>query len=303
MTATYRIQIRFGLSGIFKEEQMNTISLRLNSLIIEGGNLCLRELRQDDYERLVEIVRDYSINSTVLLYGLYRKNRDWVTSTMRENDLDKVLDIFDTKVNGDDITVDCRSLKEDLNNCSDELLFSPYGPIQAPFRISVKNYIGKALQERQEPERKVFRMGIDYQGTLIGVFTFDVIECVIQDCRTIGDIGVFIDPAYRNHWSGTLYYVAYLMHHVLGFQDKSQNLYISATTHPLNSETRGLSIAGQEEKRCLLDPSYGWREKTPISSSYGKRRIFVAEYIKYIQEGLLCSKLKRPLRITIIAEE
>jgi hypothetical protein len=283
------------------------MSLNLDNLRIESGALCLRELREGDCEPLEKIIRDYTVNSTLLLYSLYIKDKETKARAMCENGLDMLRDAFkkfDVTVSGSVVTNDdYKRLKDVMEKYyPDELLFSPYGPIKPQhgenFEKKVKEYIETAQTELKKPKREFFRMGIEYQETLIGGFTFDIIEDAITDdhdntYRTIGDIGAFLETSHRNRLAETLYCAAYLINHLIGSQDKIENLYISVITHPLNSETHNLL-----EKR-------GWNLIDSVTSHYGneKRKRFVATYTDIINKFLLQNH-EKPARITkIITEE
>jgi hypothetical protein len=274
---------------------------------MESGDLCLRELRQDDCGRLVEIARNYSVNSTYLLYDLYRKDKEANAKAMCDNGLDMLLDAFkkfDATISGYVVTnTDYKRLKDVMEKYyPDRLLFSPYGPIKPQsgenFEIKVKEYIETAQRELKKQKRDFFRMGIEYKENLIGGFAFDIIEDVIKDdhnneYRTIGDLGVFLETTHRNRLVETLYCGADLISHLISFQDEIKNLYISVTTHPLNSETRILL-----EKR-------GWKLIDSVTSHYDneKRKRFVIKYTDIINK-FLHQNHEKPTRITkIIMEE
>jgi hypothetical protein len=241
----------------------------------------LRELKPDDCKRIIQIVRNYSENATLLLYTAYRENREQAVRNIRENDLDRVLNVFgvlDKHYQGD-ITI----LKRFITNFPEADLFSPYGPIQAPFADGVKQYIEKAIQERNKPDRDTIRLGIEIDGNLIGGFVFDFTKKKVEDYITIGDFGVYTEntKTARPGWRYAVYPAIYFIDSVVkGYEDKGENLYISATTHPCNLETSK-----------MFSKERGFREVGGrISTGYGSRRKFVCKYSDFIGNFLVSPK-------------
>jgi hypothetical protein len=162
-------------------------------------------------------------------------------------------------------------------------LFSPYGPIQEPFKGEVEEYINSAIEEREKPDRKEFRLGIEVNGKLIGGFVFDFIKKNIQghgtNYETIGDVGVYAENKgiARIGWRYAVYPVMHFIKRVVqGYADKGKNLYISATTHQCNFET---------EK--LLSTEKGFIElETRKIENYGPRRQFVCKYSDFVDKFL-----------------
>lgn len=237
----------------------------------------MRELQSEDSDRITQIVRNYSENATLLLYTKYRERREQTIQDIRESGLDKVLTVFEflDKHYQEDINI----LQRLMTTFPDEELFSPYGPIQAPFAEGVKHYIDTAIQERNNPNRDTFRMGIEIEGSLIGGFVFDLIRKKLGDYICIGDLGAFTEhtAAARPAWLYALYPAIFLMDNfVKGYKDKGENLYISATTHLCNSETQKTFV----KERGFIELGHN------IPTVYGPRRTFVCKYSDFIEKFL-----------------
>jgi hypothetical protein len=292
--------------------------LKLNNLTFESvvtaadGNLYtarVRELLPGDCGRITQIVRNYSENATLLLYIAYRERRDQIIQDARESGLDRVLNVFESldkqyqgninilKADKDAKKRIMNTLKRFVTSFADEELFSPYGPInKTPFADGVKNYIDRAIQERNKPDRDTFRMGIEIAGTLIGGFVFDFIKKDIDAYKTIGNIGVYAENAQtaRQGWRYALYPVICFIDSVVkGYEDKGENLYISATTHLCNLETQK-----------LLSKENGFIELKNKLTGYGPRRMFVCKYHDFIRNFLpQPENLKIKIINTLVDEE
>jgi hypothetical protein len=241
-------------------------------------NTLVRELQPEDRDRLAGIVRNYSENATLLLYRAYCGGKEQLIRDIGDERLNKTLDAFG-KI-GRQYSGDMQSAQQDIRGLSDEQLFSPYGPIQAPFAESVEKYINRAIDERNKPDRDTFRLGIEVNGRLIGGFVFDFIEKTIEGYRTIGDIGVYTEKAItaRLGWRYAVYPVMYFINSVVkeGYEDKGENLYISSTTHRCNFETQ--RMLGNEKGFIELGGN--------IPSAYGHRRTLVCKYTDFVNNFL-----------------
>jgi hypothetical protein len=246
----------------------------------EKFNTLVRELQLEDSKRLVEIVRNYSRNATLFLYEDYCKDKEQLKRDIRDvqnKGLNNTLDAFD-KI-GQQYSGDMQSAQGYIGGLSDEQLFSPYGPIQAPFAESVEKYINKAIDERNKQNRDTFRMGIEIGGRLVGGFVFDFIKKMKKGYRTIGDIGVYTENTKiaRIGWRCAVYPVIYFINTVVkGHVDESKNLYISATAHPCNSEAlnplrKVLDFIGPDEM---------------IPTKHGLRKLFVCKYVVFAEHLL-----------------
>jgi hypothetical protein len=246
----------------------------------------VRELQPDDWTRITQIVRNYSENATLLLYIAYLERKDQIIQDIGESGLDRVLNAFESldkqyqgninilKADKDAKRRIMNALKRFVASFSDTELFSPYGPIQATFVDGVKDYIDRAVQERNKSDRDTFRMGIEIAGNLIGGVVFDFIKKDVDAYKTIGDIGVYTENTHaaRSGWRYALYPVLYFINSVVErYEDKGANLYISATTHPCNFETQK-----------VLSKESGFIELGNRSTDYGHRRRFVCKYSDFI---------------------
>jgi hypothetical protein len=252
-------------------------------------NTLVRELQPEDCDRLVEIVRCHSRRATRALYIAYCEGKEQFMRNVGDRKLNNILDIFGNV--GQRYSKSEKVVERYIRSFSDEQLFSPYGPIQAPFEEDVKEYIKSAIDERNQPDRDTFRLGIEINSRLTGVFVFDFKEKTIKDdgknYRTIGDIGICTEDSetVRLGWRYAIYPVMYFINSVVkGRVDKSEDLYISITTHPCRFETQkllGSCFTGMEGN---------------IPSAYGPRKTFVCEYAKFIGNFL---PRPRSLRIKI----
>jgi len=279
----------------------------LNNVLIESDTVCLCELKESDYSRIVEIVGAYSLEATALLFNQsYLHNRDNFKSEIQryDNSLNRVLKMFDsiqlTVTNRFEFNCGREALQRgERNNWREHIehikqvlnrnvLFSPYGPLQAMTSESVNNFIARAIEARNIAERELFRLGIKIKDTLIGCFVFDFIYNEIEyrntTYHTIGDIGIFIDPDYRSikdnngkivsrSWLETFKTAASFIKEIFHLYKKYDNTFISATTHPLNMETGG-----------ILSNYYGFfnLEET-IETEYGQRKRFIINIDKFFE--------------------
>jgi hypothetical protein len=257
----------------------------LNNLEIEAGPVTLRELTFKDRDDLLRIVRDYSEAATVSLYRKYADAREVYLQKMRNSGLDYLISLFrqmDTAYSNDirrlQAVKDFSGLKkieaemrDGLRTCCPDCgLFSPYGPIKAPFDQSVARYLENAIAQNDKKPRNTFIMGIEIKTAdkrrLIGCLVFDTIKQEIQGRMTIGDIGVFAETNARTtYWQFAAAGMLRFADKNLGLQDKN-SLFISATTHPCNTGTGFLN-----EKR-------GWEKIQPVVTEYGLREQFVIPY-------------------------
>jgi len=163
------------------------------------------------------------------------------------------------------------------------MLFSPYGPIQYPFDKAVETYISKAAAERiQTPKRKEFHLGVKYDNKLIGCFAFDFIEKTIETYRAICDVGIFIDPEHREImkgetvigrlWRETFFVAAVFIEEIFKLYEIDENIYVYATTHPLNLETGG-----------IFSVKNGWEHICTKETKYGKRKYLVIKYKDFLE--------------------
>ncbi|MDR1175684.1 MAG: hypothetical protein LBK83_09490 [Treponema sp.] len=256
----------------------------IHNLVFGNGPIRIRELNQRDCGPIKKIAGDYSENATFRLYKAYCTGyiqdtgglKDEVLATLER--LDRSLKLRGRPIEQIENALRDSEVKQRLidaiHRCDERGLFSPYGPIYAPFNVSVPAYINKAIYTRQKAEREFFRLGIEYSGQLTGCIAFDIIEKIIQGCRTIGDIGVFMkNTNARNCLGNVLCMVLRFIDRDLGYKDKNANLYIGATTHLCNQETpRLLGRLGFNEKNNIIDPDYG------------PRRLFTAEYCGIVKK-------------------
>jgi hypothetical protein len=287
-----------------KTTQFRRSTLIRNNLGFESGAAAangkiytarMRELQQDDCDRLTGIVRNYSENATLRLYAAYHEKRERIVQAIRESGLDRILNVFESF--NKQYQGDINTLKQYITSLPDEELFSPYGPIQAPFSDGIKNYIDGAIGERIRPDRDTFRMGIEIAGTLIGGFVFDFIKTEVDTYKTIGDIGIYTEHTQtaRPGWRYALYPAIYFIDSVVkGYEDKGENLYISATTHPCNIETQ--RTFSTESGFIELDKN--------ISTAYGPRKMFVCRYSDFLKNFLpRPEKLKIKITNTLVDGE
>jgi hypothetical protein len=255
----------------------------IHNFVFKNDPIGIRELKRGDCGAIKKIARDYSEYATFLLYKAYCTGciEDITTYELKDEVLDTLKRLDRTvKLRGKPMEQIENALRDPkvkpqlidaIRRCNERGLFSPYGPIYAPFSTSVPSYINKAIYTRQQEKRKFFRLGIEYRGRLSGCIIFDIDEQTIQGYRTIGDIGVFMENTkVRNYLRYVLYTVLRFIDQDLGYKDKSANLYISATTHPCNQETPDmLEKRGFIEKGTINDPEYD-----------SPRTLFVIEYGK-----------------------
>jgi hypothetical protein len=259
----------------------------IHNLVFTNGPIRIRELTLGDSGVIREIAGDYSRNATFRLYKAYCTGNIQDTYGLT-NEVRATLERLDRSVNlrGRPVGQVENALRDPevrqrlmdaIRRCNERGLFSPYGPLHAPFSASVLAYINKAIRTRQNGEREFFRLGIEYSGRLTGCIIFDLIERTIQDCRTIGDIGVFMkNTQERNCLGKVLCMVLRFIDQDLGYKDRSANLYISAKTHPYNQETpRLLRKIGFIEQGTINDPEYN-----------SPRTLFAAEYREIVERFL-----------------
>jgi hypothetical protein len=105
---------------------------------------------------------------------------------------------------------------------------------------------------------------------------FDVIERNIQGKKTIGDIGIFWeDSPEAEHWKEAIYPVKYFIDQVMGYENKSDGLYISVRVHPCSYQVLP-----------LFTPARGFQELTPFYShrAAGERKMLAAPYSDFLNK-------------------
>jgi hypothetical protein len=236
----------------------------------------MRELTEvGDCETIAKIIRDYYETATWLLYEVYLKNPEQEKENIKKYELEYILDTFKLLDESEKPPKEKSQFKEAIRQCSDAELFSPYGTIKAPFKEGAYAYVEQSIDERNEVERKIFRMGIEHNGKLIGCFAFGLIEQMIQGYRTIGNLGIFWEdtPMAEEYWKEAIYPAKYFIDQVLGYENKSDDLYISVRVHLCNH----LILP-------LVTPKQGFKDITNFFSyrAAGKRKIFIAPYSDFI---------------------
>ena len=271
---------------------MKTLELKdLNTVTIESEIISLRELQESNRDDLVRIVKNYSVYSTALLYLVFLEDNKIFEEKVKSYDitLQNLIPRFYAikdkyPYSGSKTPEGQKQFKKILeyvkNNFPDTVLYSPYGPIKQspsekePFVKSVEEFIHNGIVARkEEPKRKMFRLGIFIEETIIGCVTFDFFITSIDDYSATGDIGIFIEPKYREIkdkdnneigklWREVFYAVSVFIKNI--FPHDPANMYISATTHPLNWATERML-----EKFNFVGIK---------NSEYGKRKYYVIPY-------------------------
>jgi len=242
----------------------------LNNIVIESNIIKLCELNseKDKIDEIIKIVENYSFTATLVLYKLFLKNPKQFSYNVQNyspelQGLFQVFKIMNNKysyfpdkysMNMTDIRKLENIKKYIKDNIPCEQYYSPYGPIQQEpfaesnktFKKSVDNFIHEAILSRSMKKRNIFRVGIELSnGKLIGCLTFDFKESSIDNYKTTGDIGLFINPENRDfdnangkYWREALYCFTIFIERIYQFYfDVNESIYISATTHPFNYST------------------------------------------------------------------
>ena len=282
-----------------------------NNIFITSNTITLCELEDSDCTTILNIVKAYSLEATAVLFNeLYLQNKEIseeeikrqdkkLLKTFRLFDIIQLRNSFEPYSSKNLIKKDeNRERRKHINRLINEIkntlgcnntqgLFSPYGPLQAMTISSVKKFINKAKNTRNSKKRKTFRLGIKYKDILIGCFTFDFIYKKIKhdnnDYYTIGDFGIFINPEYREIkdkngnitnrcWRDTFFVFSVLIKKIFFHYIKNENTYISATTHPFNTETQ--RMFSTDNKFIYL--------KNRINSKYGNRKHFIIKYEDFL---------------------
>jgi len=268
------------------------ISMNTKRNLTENGGLRLCELEHADFDRVLEIARACAVRATRNMYDACHRDRLFRPS-MREMAGEKTIknileafDRFDSVLSAKKHRTGSSGYKSLLLEAEtilkaypEDHLFSPYGPIQAPFKESVEKFIALAVKTGKATKRKVFRRGIALGDKLIGCFTFDVKEYQIEGYpgKTTGDFGLLIDPDHRTMggkaeiWRGVFSRaVPDIEKH---YPYKESGLRLSATVHRLNLEMGHIWCA----KNGFKDEGL-FRHKT-----YGERRFFTIGFKDFVQ--------------------
>lgn len=265
-----------------------------NNLTIKGNGICLRELNNDenDFKSIKNIIRACAARSTRKLYDAYRTSKCFKHTMLGNKQIKKLIKtfkLFDEKISNDKIIDGSAEYKTFLLNIEDVLtffpddnLFFPYGPIQAPFDESIKNFIELACDSRSELNRNFFRLGIEKETKegkiLVGCVTFDFNKHNIIGFpeKTICDPGIFIHPMQKEFngirtWQKTFFLVASFLKQDNRY--KNENIKIGATTHSLNVETGN-----------ILCNENGFTEFDGLvfNSDYGERRFYYISYNDFL---------------------
>jgi len=257
-----------------------------------GTDIYLRELSEnDDYVKILGIVRAYTAHSTRILYELYRKEKNFkynMNDTFDKDFLSKLyknFKHFDCITENKSITyksdrfkILLKKIEEVFKYFPDDHLFSPYGPIQPPFDESVKEFLDIANDTHKNNGRRLFRMGIMKNDKLIGCFTIDFNKHKFLGFQneTTGDPGIFIDPAFRDYkGKRTWQYVFFMATKIVEefFPVEKKEIEIGATTHRLNVETE--NILSEENK-------FKEFEGFVSHAKYGARRFFTIKKEAFI---------------------
>ena len=262
-----------------------------------GKNIYLRELSPGDEDRILEIVYACAANSTRLLYRAYKNSMYNQSFRISMNDIlekDFLPKMFKNFKNFDNIMARKNITKKEqyeayldeiyeaLKFFPDDHLFFPYGPIQPPFEKKVKEFLDSAIKTKDDNDRRIYRMGIMKYDVLIGCFTIDFDEHIVEDYPdiTTGDPGIFIDPACRIDNGISSWKVAFLLATTIVEKfcpSKVKENKISVTTHRLNEETGN-----------ILSESNGFKEHGPVNTEYGARRFFTItqqEFVTNFRKG------------------
>jgi hypothetical protein len=249
----------------------------LNNVSIKDGTITLRELKGTDAQNIATIVRKYSRKSTESLYNECLKKPENI-EVMRTIGLDKLAGIFETHMK--------RTTSQDVsnwvNNLVDECLFSPYGPLYAPFQAAAEDYITCAIKWRADEPRENFRLGVETkikgQRKLIGCLVFNT---KMDANGALGDVGLFFDPSYPEFVTDSLVLAVTFLNWLL--DNKYPDVLISATTHRFN----------QESLRMLA--RFGFDEQNPqIITDYGERQVFVGGFDAILQRISGLSSVNNP---------
>jgi hypothetical protein len=140
----------------------------------------------------------------------------------------------------------------------------------------------------------LFRLGIDYEKELIGCFEFDYTEKTICGKRTIGNLGIFIDKEFRNRkdekkepiyrWHDVFSSGVFLLKRFLK-EPKTNDLYISASMHPYNTEAGSHIITEQNGfllKETRHEVKYNMQQREQQQRDYyvSKYDVFMKNFKK-----------------------
>lgn len=269
-----------------------------NYLNIEIENIVITETESDIGDDLEHLARIIAQNSTLELFYKYKEDSINIRKEMIEYDMIELAELFRIILP----EYKKRAFKHkyiltEIMNIEDEKLFMPYGVLQPPFENSANKFIEKAEQEREVANRDTYRLLIKKRKNnnvdkLIGGFVVDTLP-VIKDYNTyqIGDIGIFMHP------EETLYQYKVMMKlydklrlnimekHMIKMNNESDrivalpDIIITATTHPLNYNTRS-----------LLDRLSFYEVDRGISKDYG-HRIFFSTTWSELQKALMEDEL------------
>jgi hypothetical protein len=283
--------------------KMNLDDLDRNKIIYKLGSFTFRELSKRDGKdkgRIVEIIKECAIRSTVILYKNFLRAPKRIEENINEDHKHLQHLLFEFKNMKDIFPYNEQSLeREDPFNIiskhievamSPNKLFATFWPIQDPFKDNTVNYIEKAIEARSgKGERKLFRLGIEYEKELIGCFEFDYTEKTICGKKTIGNLGIFIDPKFRNtenekgekisSFPDVFSSGALLLDNFFKKPKKLDDLYISASTHPLNFEVRS----------HIINDSTGFdliETKTEVKYNMQQRDYYVSKYDVFMKNFL-----------------
>jgi hypothetical protein len=250
-----------------------------NSVIISSNIVCLRELQHNDRERIAEIAREAAIYSTSILFGEYLNDKEKEKKKMSICDpsLEHLIPYFEeiTKQMSKPISSNERVkiLKNYISTrIPEQNLFFAYGPLQTPLDKSSEEYIRNAITWREMPKREAFRMGIEYEGKLIGCCVFDFLEptSITSEHKITGDLGILVHPDYRilekndrrtKCWCEAFFAMAAFIQQIFPlYYPDDTDMYIYVTTHPCNRETKNILANGFTPLGEINNINYGSRK-------------------------------------------
>ena len=284
-----------GIAGIkaVKTYRARRLRGKLSGIAIEHEDLRIRELTEGDLDRIVELIRNFSMDTTSALYEAYTGGREKVEKEMYECGLPELVTRFETFNNQTDSTVTginrLNKFREALKTWDEGDLFCPYGMLQAPFARNTENYIRRAVNTAAENPRDEFRMGVEFRGRLIGCFVFDFIKKTVVNKETIGDFGMFGESAMMTHPGAIYYPVVYFLEGMLPASQKKK-IHIGVTLHPCDYI-----------RPPFFAPEYGFEPAGTVEYLYGnsKRNRFTAKYSDFAKTIWPSNKEHSLPRITL----
>jgi hypothetical protein len=252
-----------------------------SNLIITHDVLRIRDLTDDDHDRIVELIRNFSKDATAALYKEWTKDRPGIEEKMCRCGLPELVGrfiAFDQSMSG--VAGEDRpgQFRRELETWEDKDLFCPYGMLQAPFEKNAARYIQWAKDTAQGNPRDEFRMGVEYNHALIGCFVFHLQKKKLRKYQTIGDFGVFGESGLMGRPSAVYFPVVHFLERIpFPVSVKKRKILIGVTLHPCDYV-----------RTSFFSSEYNFRLVDTMETIYGnsRRNVFVADYTGFVDKIL-----------------